>query len=123
MLIKSVLVIEDSPTNRTVIRLALARDFEVYLAENGYDGLVLARGKVPDLILLDVRMPGMDGRQTLKQLASDPITAAIPVIFISASVQAAQLDEYLRLPIIGVIRKPFDPLTLPAEVLKLTDPL
>lgn len=93
----------------------------VLLAASGPQALQLAQSEAPDVILLDVMMPDMDGLTTLAQLRSSQVTAAIPVIFLTAKVQAHEVDHYVGLGALGVIIKPFDPMTLPAEVEKLVD--
>jgi CheY-like chemotaxis protein len=70
----------------------------------------------PDLILLDVMMPGMDGPATLAQLRKRPVSADTPVIFMTAKVQREEIDRFLALGAVAVIPKPFDPLTLADEV-------
>ena len=66
----------------------------------------------PDLILLDVMMPGLSGPSTLERLRADPATAAVPVIFMTAKVQPHEIAEYKTLGALDVIPKPFDPVTL-----------
>ncbi|WP_339930186.1 response regulator [uncultured Brevundimonas sp.] len=70
----------------------------------------------PDLILLDVMMPGMDGPATLMALKAEPELKAIPVIFMTARVQEAEVEQYLALGAVAVIPKPFDPMTLAAQI-------
>ena len=72
--------------------------------------------KAPDLILLDVMMPGMDGPSTLKALREQPLTATTPVIFMTAKVQPYEVAEYKRLGALDVIAKPFDPMQLSATI-------
>jgi len=71
---------------------------------------------MPDLILLDVMMPGMDGPTTLKSLRGHDEFAAIPVLFMTAKVQSDEVEEYLALGAVGVIHKPFDPMALSDEI-------
>jgi CheY-like chemotaxis protein len=73
-------------------------------------------GVLPDLILLDVMMPGMDGPATLAELRKLPATAATPVIFMTAKVQTAEVAYYKSIGAIGVIAKPFDPMLLAQQV-------
>jgi len=73
----------------------------------------------PDMILLDVMMPERDGPATLKALRAESATADIPVIFMTAKVQPAEVAHYLGLGAIGVISKPFDPMTLSEQVKSL----
>jgi CheY-like chemotaxis protein len=71
---------------------------------------------VPDLILLDVMMPDMDGPATLAELRKLPATATTPVIFMTAKVQAAEVTYYKSIGAIGVVAKPFDPMLLAQQV-------
>lgn len=81
------LVIEDNEDNRDIIvRRLVRRGFLVSSAVNGFDGLRLAKDSLPDLILLDLQMPGMDGYEVLRQLKANPPTEAIPVIVLTAHV-------------------------------------
>jgi two-component system OmpR family response regulator len=73
----------------------------------------------PELILLDVMMPGMDGPSTLRELRKRPETAGIPVIFMTAKVQNQEVDRYKAMGAIGTIAKPFDPMTLSADILMI----
>jgi two-component system OmpR family response regulator len=78
----------------------------------------LARA-TPDLILLDVMMPGIDGPTLLQEIVRDPLLSRTPVIFMTARVQPKEVDHYLALGAIGVIAKPFDPMTLSQEVRRI----
>ena len=99
--------------------LELVGDFEVELAVSGAEGLAKAGSLLPDLILLDVMMPGMDGPATLRALREQPRTSGIPVIFMTAKVQSHEIAQYLALGALGVIAKPFDPMSLPDQVRRL----
>jgi len=113
-----ILYIEDEDAIRMVARISLETvgGFTVGLADSGPQGLEMAKSFAPDLILLDVMMPGMDGLTTFRELQSDPRTAAIPVIFLTAKVQPKEVDSYRQLGALDVIIKPFDPITLPDEI-------
>jgi two-component system OmpR family response regulator len=113
-----ILHIEDEPDIQVVARIALedVGGFVVSTASSGVEGLAMAEGLAPDLILLDVMMPGMDGPATLAALRAHPATASIPVIFMTAKVQSHEISRYKALGALGVINKPFDPMTLAAEV-------
>ncbi len=116
-----VLVIDDEPDIRLIAELSLSQlaGVDVMLASSGAEGLKLAEAKKPDVILLDVMMPVMDGLATLKQLQSTPTLNMVPVIFLTARVQRQDRVEYIECGAIGVIAKPFDPLTLPQDISKL----
>jgi CheY-like chemotaxis protein len=92
--------------------LELAAGFEVRTAASGEEGLREAAAWQPDLILLDVMMPGMDGPTVLKKLQAIPETASIPVVFITARTQAQEVAALQSLGARGVIAKPFDPMGL-----------
>lgn len=119
--IKKVLMVDDDQNIRRICQVCLTSvgKWEVILAESGYDGLELARKEKPDVILLDVMMPGMDGPTTLLKLREDEELKHIPVILMTAKVQPQEVEQYTRLGASGVISKPFDPLTLPAEITRL----
>jgi CheY-like chemotaxis protein len=116
--VKRVLVIDDDDDIRMLVRLSLQRvgGLEVIEASNGREGLDLARSEVPDAILLDVMMPEMDGPTTVLELRRIPETAAIPVVLLTAKVQARDQERFAELPIQGTIPKPFDPLELPRQL-------
>ena len=79
-----ILIIDDIPLNLEVLGASLAMEYDVQFATSGAQGLALVQQQAPDLILLDVMMPGMDGYQVLEVLQGDPATRSIPVIFVTA---------------------------------------
>ena len=119
--LKSILYIEDEPDIQTVAKLALEMvgGYVVHTAGSGIDGLKRYQQLQPDLVLLDVMMPGMDGPQTLEAIRALPPGRGQVVIFITAKAQPAEVRHYLSLGVAGVIQKPFDPLMLSAEVQQL----
>jgi CheY-like chemotaxis protein len=116
--VSKVLLVDDEPDIRRIGHLSLERvgKWQVLLADSGPRALELAATECPDVILLDVMMPGMDGLTTLTRLKADARTAGIPVLIMTAKVRPRELEEYTRHGATGVIHKPFDPLTLPDEV-------
>lgn len=115
-----VLFVDDEPDIRTIASMALKHaKYNVELCESGKDALELAKTFKPDLVLLDVMMPDLDGISTLKKMRSDEVLKSIPVIFISAKVQKSEVEHYLKLGAIGVITKPFDPLTLGKHIAEI----
>ena len=111
--------VDDEADIREVASLALELDPDIELtsAPSGENALEqLEAGLRPDVILLDVMMPRVDGPGTLARLRELPGLEATPVIFMTARVQPAEKDQYLALGAIGVITKPFDPLILAGEV-------
>jgi CheY-like chemotaxis protein len=121
--VSTVLLIDDEPDIRRIGEMSLAAigKLKVILASSGTEGIELARAHKPDVILLDVMMPGLDGPATLQRLRADPAVSTIPVIFMTAKVQRAEIDRYLALGAQGVVPKPFDPLDLPARVRALVE--
>lgn len=118
MTLQRILYAEDEPDIQAVAKLALEMlgGYTVQICSNGAEALVAAREFTPDLILLDVMMPGMDGPSTLERLRADPATAAIPVIFLTAKVQPPEVVYYQSLGALDVIAKPFDPMALATQV-------
>jgi CheY-like chemotaxis protein len=118
--IHKVMMVDDEPDIRTIGELSLSAvgKWEVVLAGSGAEAVLLARHELPDLILLDMLMPGMDGIATLSRLKEQAETATIPVIFMTAHVQQHEVERCMSLGAAGVIAKPFDPMTLPQEILR-----
>ena len=113
-----VLIIDDDEDIRMIARLSLSRvgGMEVVEAACGADGVRKAQSEKPDVILLDVMMPAMDGSATLAALRSQRETAATPVIFLTAKAFGSEVERLKALGATGVLIKPFDPRTLPTEV-------
>jgi CheY-like chemotaxis protein len=113
-----VLFVDDEPDIREIIDMALSLDplFVLRACASGNDARAAAAAWRPDLILLDVMMPGMDGPTTLAQLRADRRTATIPVVFMTARTQLRECERFKALGACGVIAKPFDPMTLALQV-------
>jgi CheY-like chemotaxis protein len=113
-----ILHVEDESDIREVARIALedVGGFKVETAGSGREALRKAEESLPDLVLLDVMMPGMDGPTTFQALRKCPATAAIPVIFMTAKVQSHEVDRYKAMGALGIVAKPFDPMTLADQV-------
>ncbi|MES2902763.1 MAG: response regulator [Pseudomonadota bacterium] len=109
-----ILYVDDDPDIREVALMALELDggLEVRACASGAEALDVAPLFKPALVLLDVMMPQMDGPTTLGHLRADPATANIPIVFITARTQRAEVEQLKRLGALGVIAKPFDPMTL-----------
>ena len=116
--LQKIMMIEDDPDIQAVARLALETlgSFTVEACSRGQEALETAPVFGPDLILLDVMMPGMDGPTTLQRLRALPQTATVPVVFMTAKVMPHEIDHYKTLGALDVIRKPFDPMTLSATL-------
>ncbi|MFQ5816356.1 MAG: response regulator [Terriglobia bacterium] len=121
MTVKKVLLAEDEEDIRRLAHMSLSRggSWEILVARDGEECLALARAARPDVILLDAKMPRLDGYEACQRLKADPVTAAIPIIFLTASVQEHETHRGLALGAIGYLTKPFDPLKLRAQVVDL----
>jgi two-component system OmpR family response regulator len=119
--IASVLYVDDDPDICEVVKttLCLIAGLDVHTAGSGEQAIDLAFELRPDLVLMDVMMPGLDGPSTLKRMRGHALLADIPVIFLTAKVLPAEVARFLQLGAIGVIGKPFDPLKLCDELFAL----
>ncbi|MBS7662828.1 response regulator [Pseudomonas lalucatii] len=113
-----ILHVEDDASIQAVARVALEAvgGFKVLSCSSGQEALDQIQGFAPDFILLDVMMPGMDGPQTLEKLRTLVDIDLIPVAFMTAKVQPAEIQHYRSLGARDVIIKPFDPMQLAAQV-------
>jgi CheY-like chemotaxis protein len=113
-----ILIIDDEDDIREVAAMSLetVAGWEVMVANSGAQGLTRAASYKPDAILLDVMMPGMDGPTTFRELRKNPATSKIPVLFLTAKVQATDRRRFADLGIHAVLVKPFDPLTLSVQI-------
>ena len=117
-----VLVIDDEAPIRLLCRVNLeAAGMEVSEAEDGAAGLAVARAEAPDVILLDVMMPGMDGWQVLEELLDDERTSGIPIVFLTARAELRDQARGLELGGVDYVTKPFDPVELAPLVQRLLD--
>ena len=120
----SVLVVDDEASIRLVYGTNLrARGLHVLEAADGEEALAIARREQPDLILLDVMMAGLDGFEVAGRLAADESTAAVPVAFLSARAERADVTRGLELGAVAYFTKPFDPIRLTSEVESLVERL
>lgn len=117
--LKNILYVEDDPDIQTIAQIALETvgGFTLRTCSSGREALDAAASEfVPDLILLDVMMPEMDGPTTLAGLRRLPKTVNTPVVFMTAKVQGSEIANYKALGALGVIAKPFDPMQLAQQV-------
>ena len=116
-----ILYVEDDPDIRAISMVALETigGFTVRACASGQKAIDVVLEFQPELLLLDVMMPAMDGPTTLRALHKVPGCEGIPGIFMTAKVQPLEVEEYKALGVIGVIAKPFDPLMLAAEIRSL----
>ncbi|MGH6983327.1 MAG: response regulator [Stellaceae bacterium] len=116
--LQRVLYVDDEPDIREIAGMALKLDgtLSVRSCDSGKQALEQASQFRPDIILLDVMMPGMDGPSTLQALKQIPDLAAVPIVFVTAKAQRQEVERFLALGAVSVISKPFDPMTLADQV-------
>lgn len=119
--LRRILYVDDETDIQEIARLALEHvgGFEVRVCDSGEQALLEAASFNPDMILLDVMMPGIDGPTTLARLREDPALSRTPVVFMTAKVQPSEVQHYNSLGARGVIAKPFEPMTLPQQVRRI----
>jgi len=114
---KRLLVVDDEPNLlRAVAACLKAEDYEVSTARSGHEALMQLANSVPDLIISDIRMPGMDGYKLARQLRGSPRTALVPIVFLTAKDETADRIEGFRAGIDAYLTKPFEPDELIAVV-------
>lgn len=116
--LQKIMYVEDEPDIQAIAELSLqvVGGFEVSLCSSGDDAIARAPEIAPDLILLDVMMPGMDGPTTLSKLREIDSLKDTPVIFLTAKAMTAEVNELRALGAIDVVAKPFDPMELPDKI-------
>lgn len=118
-----ILYVEDDPDIQQIAQLALevVGGFTIDVCGSGQEALAKAEAFGPQMILIDVMMPDMDGPTTLAKLRERAATAATPAVFLTAKVQPGEVAGYLELGAVDVIAKPFDPMTLADQVRAIWD--
>lgn len=118
MKLERIVYVEDDIDIQAVARMALevVGGFTVGIFSSGQEAIEGVAAFSPDIILLDVMMPGMNGPEVLKKLREQPLLKEIPVIFMTAKVQSKEVDFYKSLGALDVIAKPFDPMLLPDQL-------
>lgn len=112
-----ILLVEDNPMNRRVAQFLLkAQGYVVYEARDGQEALEMAKTHAPDLILMDLQLPGLDGFETTRKLKQDTATAAIPVVALTAYAMSGDAERALEAGCNGYITKPIDPDDFPKTV-------
>lgn len=110
--------VEDDADIREIAQMSLdlSGEFEVVQCSSGEEALKIAMTYTPDVLLLDMMMPGMTGRQTLEKLREKPEFSDVPAIFMTARAQHAEIEELLEVGAVDVISKPFDPMSLSDKI-------
>lgn len=123
MEIRKILLAEDEEDIRKVAQISLQfrGGWAVTLAIDGVDCLAKAAQERPDLILLDCMMPNLDGYETCRRLKEDPALRQIPVIFLTAKSQESEVRKGLALGAVGYLIKPFNPMSLAAEIREILE--
>ena len=113
-----ILIIDDEDDIREVAALSLeaTANWEIITASSGREGIETAAREKPEAILMDVMMPEMDGPTTFKHMQANPATSGIPVVLLTAKVQGVDQRRFAGLGVAAVLFKPFDPLTLAAQI-------
>ncbi|WP_151704069.1 response regulator [Nitrincola alkalilacustris] len=125
MQLQKLMYVEDDEDIQVIARLALQTvgGLGVEICSSGEEALARIDEIAPQMILLDVMMPGMDGPETLRHLRDLPEFADTPIAFMTAKVQPQEVQSFMKLGACAVIAKPFDPMTLAQEVRKIWDTL
>jgi len=123
MTLKKILYVEDEADIQKIAKLALESvgGFEVLICGSGTEALEKAEDFGPDILLLDVMMPGMDGPDTLVELKKIESLKDTPSVFLTAKAMPAEVERYKELGALGVIPKPFDPMQLADKVKEIWD--
>jgi len=119
--LERILMVEDDLDIQTVARLALEAvgGFTIEMCGGGGEALQKVGAFAPDLVLLDVMMPDMDGPTVLQHLRADAATRNFPIVFVTAKAQPSEVAAYLEMGAVAVISKPFDPMTLSASLAEI----
>jgi two-component system OmpR family response regulator len=123
MALTRVMLVEDDADIQTVVRLSLKMRgvTDVQVVENGEECLARLRDFRPEVILLDVMMPKLDGYETCRRLKDNPATQAIPVIFLTAKTQQYEIEKGMGIGAAGYLTKPFDPMKLYEQIVALLE--
>jgi CheY-like chemotaxis protein len=116
--LRSVLIVEDEEDIIEILKIAIEFESNIQLsfAKDGKEGLKMANIEKPDMILLDVLMPGMNGLELIDELKVNAILKEIPIVFLTSRVQRSEILEYKKRGAIGVIEKPFAPLEIVSRI-------
>lgn len=119
--LKTVLYADDEPHIREIVELSLSLvgGLSVHVCESGERALQLLPAVEPDLVLLDVMMPGTDGPTTLQRMRADPQSAHIPVVFVTAKAMPQEVARFKEMGAVAVIAKPFDPIQFGKQIVAI----
>ena len=117
---KKILIVDDEPNIVMSLEYTFKKkNFEVYIARDGSEALQIAKEKIPDLVLLDIMMPNVDGYETLKEIKNDKSLEHTKVVFLSAKNKATDIEKGLKLGADKYLTKPFSIKKLVAEINEL----
>lgn len=116
--LQTILYVEDDKDIQTIGKITLETfgKYDVIACDSGKNALEIIKDVKPDLVLMDIMMPEMDGITTFQEFRKNPEIASLPVIFMTAKAQVHEVDSYSKIGVAGVIVKPFDPVTLCAQI-------
>lgn len=119
--LKKIMIVDDDDDTLTIARFCLEdlKELEIKCVRSSEEAIDQVLGFKPDMILLDVMMPRMDGVATLKALRLMPDAAQIPIVFFTAKAQQEELSSYRQMGVVDIITKPFDPLSFADRVLQI----
>ncbi|MBP2133523.1 CheY-like chemotaxis protein [Methanomicrobium sp. W14] len=121
MMIK-ILIVEDNPNNFYLIQFILQKNgFEVIWAKTGEEGVVMASGEKPSLILMDIQLPGIDGYEATRRIRENKALSEIPIIAVTSYAMTGDREKSLRLGCTGYIEKPIDPDKIVSQIMKFLD--
>lgn len=118
----TVLVVDDDPSMIRVLRMLLStKGFHILEAESGVKGMMIAKREQPDVVLLDIMMPDVDGFEVCRKLKLQPETKEIPVIFVTAKTASEHVERGISLGAQGYVTKPFHPKELVSKIMEITE--
>jgi len=116
---KHILIVDDVSTNLRCEGEVLKGKYKMTMAKSGEQALEILKESIPDLILMDIIMPGMDGYETMLKIKNNPLYADIPIVFLSGDSKSITEKKGMAMGAAGYIRKPFDPESLLEEIEKI----
>ena len=117
--LRKVLIVEDNPDNMTTIKAILKNKYNVTEAEDGEQGLAIAQSLFPDIVLLDMSLPKMEGKKVIQHLKENNLTKNILIIAVTAQAMKGDKENFLSAGCDGYVSKPIDPVALLTEMERL----